>query len=316
VELIVLDARDVHAALDPVALLAELRQGFAALSGGRVVAPPRNQLTVPDGYLLGMPAWTAGRLMTVKLVNVFEGNAGHGLPSHQALLALFDPATGSHVALLDGTFITAIRTAAAAALATELLARDDARVLTILGAGVQGEHHLRLQPLVRPYREILVGSLRLEDAERLAATSPQARAIDRDEVADAVSASDVVCLCSHASEPIIQAAWVRPGTHVGSVGYAPPRGELDPALARRHPLFVETRLAFEAPPVGCAELAGIDPETGTELGEVVLGVRPGRRSPDQVTVYKAMGHAMEDMVAANLAYQTAIRTGRHRAVTI
>ena len=315
-DVVVLSAQDVRAALDPAALLAELRTGFAALSSGRVVAPSRNQLTVPGGYLLGMPAWMAGCLMTVKIVNVFEGNAQRSLPSHQALVALFDPDTGSHLAVLDGTYITALRTAAAAALATDLLARADARVLTILGAGVQGDHHLRLQPLIRPYREILIGSLHRADAERLAATHPRARAIGIDESANAVSSSDVVCLCTHASEPVVDAQWVRPGTHVCSVGYAPPRGELDPALARRHALFVETRLAFEPPPVGCGELDGIEPSTGTELGEVILGVRPGRTASDQVTVYKAMGHAMEDMVAANLAFRAVSGTGPRTVVTI
>lgn len=306
-EITILSAHDVRAALDPRALLAELRKGFAALSSGMIVAPPRNELTVPGGYLLGMPAWMGGSLMTVKMVNVFEGNPAKGLPSHQALIALFDPATGSHVAVLDGTYITALRTAGAAAVATDVLARPDAGVLTILGAGVQGEHHLLLQPLVRSYREILVGSLRHEDAERLAATHPRARAIGAGDVADAVSSSDVVCLCSHAPDPIVQSRWVRPGTHVSSVGYAPPRGELDPVLARDHSLFVETRQAFEPAPVGCSELVGIDPETGTELGEVILGERPGRERAGQVTVYKAMGHAMEDMVAANLAYRSASR---------
>jgi alanine dehydrogenase len=108
---------------------------------------------------------------------------------------------------------------------------------------------------------------------------------------------------------VVEESWIRPGTHVSSVGYRPPAGELPPALARDHSLFVETRLAFEPPPAGCAELAGLDPARATELGEVLLGRRPGRTRADEITVYKAMGHAIEDIVAAELVVAAAQRTG-------
>lgn len=251
-----------------------------------------------------MPGYAPGSDMTVKVVTVYESNLERGLPSHLATIGLYDPDTGACRAFMDGTYITAVRTSAAAAVAADLLARADARVLTIVGAGVQGHHHLQTFPLVRGFDDIRIASRRRADAEALAALHPQARVVE-DLEAD-VRASDVVALATHAAEPVIEAAWVVPGTHVSSIGYRPPRGELPPELLDRAGLFVETRIAFEPTPVGCAELAGVDPARGAELGELVLGQKPGRRSDDEITVYKAMGHVIEDIVAARLAFEAAV----------
>ncbi len=310
-----LSRSEVERLLEPEALLRALQQGFCDLSAGRIACPVRPELTVPGaGFLLPMAAWQAGGPMAVKMVTVFDGNIARGLPSHLALICLFDADTGATLAVMDGAHITALRTAGSAAVSTRLLARKDVRRLVILGAGVQGEAHLRLMPLVRDFDEILIGSLMLADAERLAATHPKARAIESFE--EAVRGADVVCLASHAHEPIIEADWLSPGCHVTSVGYAPPVGELDPEVPRRHRLFVETRLALEAPPAGCAELRGVDPSRATELGEVGLGQRPGRLDPREITVYKAMGIAMEDLVAARLVHDRACREGAGRMVPL
>lgn len=309
-EILFLNEREVEELIDLGVLLAELEEGFGQLSAGMVNAPDRNEIGMPGGaFLLGMPGYRDGSEMTVKVVTVFEENLrrGTGLPSHLAIICLFDPATGACRAFIDGTYITAVRTSASAAVSARLLAREDARVLTILGAGVQGEHHLRTFPLVRDFEEIRIGSLYVEDAERLALSDPRARAVDDFELA--VRESDVVALSSHAGEPIIDARWIGPGTHVSSVGYKPPHGELPRELVEHASLFVETRIAFEPTPVGCAELAGLDPNSSTELGEVVRGTRPGRASRDEITVYKAMGHVIEDMVAAEIAVRTARERG-------
>jgi len=301
--------------LDPKALLDALEQGFADLSEGRVACPVRPELSVPDaGFLLPMAAWQAGHSMTVKMVTVFDGNVERGQPSHLALICLFDPQTGATRTIMDGEHITALRTAGSAVVSVRLLARPDAKRLTILGAGVQGRAHLLLAPLVRDFDEILIGSLVYEDAVALAATHPKARAIRSFD--EAVRASDVVCLASHARAPIIANDWLPAGCHVTSVGYAPPSGELDPEIARRHRLFVETRLAFAPPPAGCAELAGLSADAATELGEVRIGRRDGRRDAAEITVYKAMGVAMEDMVAANLVDRRAQREGAGQIVEL
>jgi len=289
-------------------LLDGLQDGFRALELGQVQSPPRPQVTVPGkGFSLAMPAWRPGMPIAVKVVNVFDANLALGLPNHLAMLMLFDADTGAALCVMDATYITGIRTAASAVLSARLLAREDARVATIIGAGVQGREHLRLLPLIRDFERINVCSLHHDEAERLARRAPAARAVA--DVEAAVRESDIVCLATHSATPVIDASWVKPGTHVSSVGYHPPVGELPAALARGHRLFVETLDAFDAPPVGCAELAGLDRTRATTLGAVAAGQAAGRAGRDEVTVYKAMGVAMEDLVAANLAYEAALKAG-------
>jgi alanine dehydrogenase len=313
--ILLLNEMEVQRLLDSDALLDALAEGFRALSSGLVDAPRRNGVSVPNtGFLLAMPAYQQGREVTVKLVSVFHDNQRLGIPSHQALICLFDPETGTPFAFMDGTYITALRTAGAAALSTRLLARTDTRVLAIVGAGVQGRSHLTMLPRVRPFSEIRIASRHFAHAEQLAATDGRARAVETAE--EAVRGADVVCLCTNAGEPVVSLDWLAPGMHVTSVGYQPPGGELDPKVIAHGRLFVETRLAFEPPPAGCGELAGLDPSVGTELGEVLLGRRPGRQSRDEFTVYKAMGHACEDMAAASLVFHRAKQDGVGRTVVL
>jgi alanine dehydrogenase len=303
-----LSEAQVARCIDAGELLRELERSFGALARGEVQCPPRPQITVPGkGFSLTMAAWQPGMQLCVKVVNVFDGNLAIGLPNHLAVINLFDPDTGAVTCVMDATYITAVRTAAAAVLSHRLLARAESRVATIVGAGVQAREHLRLLPLVRDLDEIQICSLEFEHAERLASLHPKAHAVRS--VEDAVRCSDTVCLATHSATPVIDAAWVKPGTHVSSVGYHPPIGELPAALARERRLFVETLDAFAAPPVGCAELNGIDASRGTTLGDVVNDPMRGRSGGADITVYKAMGIAMEDMVAANLAYREARRSG-------
>jgi ornithine cyclodeaminase/thiomorpholine-carboxylate dehydrogenase len=312
-EVLCLDAAEVERLLELEPLLEALGQAFKALSAGEVSVPPRVSAEVADaGFLAAMPGYVPGMGIAVKLVSVFPGNHERGLPSHQALVTLFDPATGTPVCVMDGTHITAFRTAAASALSVSLLAREDARVLAVIGAGVQGAAHVRLVPHVREFDAIRVASRDPEHASRVALEQPGARAVASFE--EAVRGADVVCLCTHSGEPVIRLDWLNPGAHVTSVGYAPPAGELDPEIARRGNLFVEARVAFDPPPAGCGELAGIDPQSGTEIGELLLSRRPGRRSEDEITVYKSMGHAVEDAAAASIVYRAALELGGGRKV--
>jgi len=314
-DILLLNETEVQRLLDPDALLDALAEGFRAQSSGLVDAPKRNGVSVPNtGFLLAMPAYQQGREVTVKLVSVFHDNKRLGIPSHQALICLFDPETGTPLSFMDGTYITALRTAGAAALSTRLLARADTRVLAIVGAGVQGRSHLKMLSRVRQFSEIRIASRHFAHAEQLAATDARARVVETAE--EAVRGADVVCLCTNASEPVISSDWLGPGMHVTSVGYSPPGGELDPKVIEHGRLFVETRLAFEPPPAGCGELAGFDPSVGTELGEVLLGRALGRQSNDELTVYKAMGHACEDLAAASLVYHRAKQDGAGRTVVL
>ena len=177
-----------------------------------------------------MPGHAGNGLMTVKVVTVYESNLERGLPSHLATIGLYDAETGACRAFLDGTYITAVRTSAAAAVACDVLAREDARVLAIVGAGVQGEQHLRTFPLVRDFDEIRVSSLVHEDAERLAAADPRARAVRSAE--EAARGADVVALATHAAQPVVGAGVDR-ARHARELGRLPAARRRAPARADR-----------------------------------------------------------------------------------
>jgi ornithine cyclodeaminase/thiomorpholine-carboxylate dehydrogenase len=314
-ELLLLNREEVQSLLDLDELLDGLADGFIALSDGLVHAPPRSELNGEGaGHLLLKPAWLRGHPMAVKLVSTFAGNPDRGLPTIQAVITLFDPSTGTPLAIMDGAYITAMRTAACAALSARCLARTNARVLAIIGAGVQGQAHLKVLPRVREFSEIRIASLRVEDAQALAAADARARACASYE--EAVHGADVVCLCTTSGTPVISSDWLAAGAHVTSVGYAPPGGELPLEIIRQARLAVESRLSFEPPPAGCGELTGLDPTMGTELGHLLSGRAAGRASDSELTAFKSMGHAMEDMVAAAIVYRKARQQGVGRRASL
>ena len=296
---------EVRRLLDLDALLEALADAFVELSAGRASVPPRVAATTPDGFLAAMPGYVAG-VLEAKLVSVFPGNEGSGLPTHQALIVLFDEQSGTPVALMDGTHITAARTGASSAVATRALAREDASVLAVLGAGVQGRSHLEAVTRVRDFGEIRVASRTMQHAETLAGDFG-ARAVATFE--EAVRGADVVCCCTDSSEPVLRCEWLDRGAHVTSVGAARAGPELDGDTVRAGILVVESRIAFEPFPAGSHELAGLDPQSAAELGEILAGTRPARSSDDEITVYKSMGHAVEDAVAARLVYERARAEG-------
>ena len=309
-----LSDEDVQQLLDLDDLLDALARGFSGLSAGQVSAPPRNGVDVPAGFLLSMVAHAPDHPMGVKLVSVFHDNHRVGLPGHLALIALFDEQTGAPLAVMNGTYITAMRTAGGAAVSARLLSRPESRTLAVIGAGVQGAAHVRMLSRVRDFAAIRVVSASLDEAQRLAASDPRITAMVSAE--DAVRGADVVCLCTTSPRPVVESRWLSPGTHVTSVGYMPPGSELPGDLLDLARVFVETRLAYAAPPAGCAELAGREASQGTELGEVLSGARPGRESGAEITVYKSMGHAVEDLVAAQLVFERATRAGAGTLVAL
>lgn len=312
---LILSESDVEQFLDRRKLLSDLKDGFRAVARGELQMPPRPEISVPGkGFMLSMPAWLPGGPMMVKMVNVFESNLDLNLPNHLATIVLFDEANGNTVCIMDGTFITGIRTAASAVVSVDILARKDACTATIVGAGVQGLDHLALLPLVRNFEKIYVTSLVHEDAVRMAATCPIAEAVD--DPRNAIACSDVVCLASHSYSPVIDAQWIKLGTHVSSVGYAPPAGELPIELIERGRLFVEDPCAFEPTPVGCGELAGVDAKTGNILGVELMRADYLRDNDHEITVYKAMGIAMEDLVAARIAFEHALEIGHQKVAVL
>jgi len=307
-ELLYLSRQDVERLLDVDAMLDALGKVLIAFSAGITIVPPRVGIRVPDRGLMGtMPGYVPGVALEVKLVSVFPGNHVHALPSHQGLIALFDEGNGAPLAIMDGTYITAIRTGGTAAVATGALARKDAKVLAILGAGVQGASHLETMPRVRDFEEIRIASRDGVKAASLASRHPGARAVGSFEAA--VRGADVVACCTDSHEPVIRRDWLQPGVHVSSVGgtFGPEIDSLTMSAAR---VFVEWRgAATNPPPAGAHELQGLDAEKLTEVGEVLAGTRPGRVSEDEITVYKSTGHAVEDAATARLVYDRARAEG-------
>ena len=307
-ELLYLSRDDVERLLDIDAMLGALANALIAFSSGITVVPPRTAVRVPEAGLLGsMPGYIPGVALEVKLVSVFPGNHHRALPSHQGLIALFDEDDGAPLAVMDGTYITAIRTGGTAAVAARALARHDARVLAILGAGVQGASHLETFPRVRDFAEIRIASRDAEKAAGLASRHARARVAKTFE--EAVRGADVVACCTDTREPVVHREWLKAGAHLSSVGgtFGP---EIDPGIMSSSRVFVEWRgAATNAPPAGAHELQGMDPDKLTEVGEVLAGTRPGRISEDEITVYKSTGHAVEDAATARLVYDRARAQG-------
>jgi ornithine cyclodeaminase/alanine dehydrogenase-like protein (mu-crystallin family) len=294
---LVLSREEVERLLDVDELLERLERAFVELSAGRASVPPRVAAFAPSGLLGAMPGYVDG-VLAAKLVALFPDCE----PSHQALIAVFDSETGTPLAVMDGTHITAVRTGASSAVATRALAREGARVLAVLGAGVQGRSHLDAVRRVRDFDEVRVASRTFGHA---AALAEEIGAVAVESFEQAVRGADVVCCCTHASEPVLRREWLSPGAHVTSVGAALDGPELDPATVRAGLLCVESHVAFSPPPAGSFELQGLDPDEAVELGEVLAGTRLGRNDEEQITVYKSMGHAVEDAAAAALVLERA-----------
>jgi alanine dehydrogenase len=260
-----------------------------------------------------MPAYLpAADALTVKLVTLFEGNTGTELPTHQAAIGVFSPDRGNLLALMDGTWITAARTAAGSALATRLLARDDARVLTIVGTGVQARSHAWAVPRVRAFDEVRVVGRERAKAEALAGELG-ARVFDS--YAEGIDGADVVCATTHSPEPVVRRDWLGDGTHVNSVGMHPAGREIAEDVVRDAFVVVESRASAVAGfPTGSNELAGTDPETVVELGEVVA--EAARPEPGALTLYKSVGVAVMDAAAAALVLRKAQEAGIGRDVEL
>jgi ornithine cyclodeaminase len=315
--MLVLRQAEVRRLLDLDRLVDALADAHAALSAGDVSMPPRVAALVPEREaLLGvMPAYIPSAGLACKLVTLFPQNRDR--ETHQAAILVFDHENGTPLALMDGTYITATRTAAGSALATRLLAREDARVLAVIGTGVQARTHGRAIPRVRPVEEIRVAGRDAAKAEAVAAElGPAARAVESYE--EALRGADIVAAATHAMEPVVRRDWLEPGTHVNSVGLNPAGRELDEATVAAATIVIESReSSLAAPPAGAPELAGIDPaRIHAELGELVSGVKPGRTSQDELTLYKSVGVAVQDAAAAALVLSAARERGIGREVDL
>lgn len=328
--MLVLTRTEVAGLLDVDELIDALAGAMADLSAGRASVPPRTGLVVPerDGRLMAMSAHVPARsVLMTKLVSLFPHNAGTALPTHQAVIVMFDAGTGAPVALLDGTEITAVRTGACSALSVRLLARQDAAVLAVLGTGVQARSHARAVVRVRDIEQIRVAGRDAGHVAQLVAELAEELKIEvrsSASYADAIRGADVVCATTHATEPVVRRAWVSPGTHVTSVGYNVSGRELDDDLVVQSLVCVEWRQAALAPlPSGSPDLleplrAGFITEehVHAELGELVAGTKAGRTSKEQLTLYKSVGVAVQDATAASLVVAAAQKAGVGRHIDL
>jgi ornithine cyclodeaminase len=318
---LVLTHAEVEMLLEPAPLVDAVAAAMVDLSAGRASMPPRGAASVRERHamLAAMPAFlpSAGAL-TAKLVSLFPDNVDR--PTHQAVIVSFDPRTGSPLALMDGTCITAARTAAGSALATRLLARPGSAVVTVIGTGVQARSHSRAVATLEGVEIVQIAGRDRQEAARLAdelvVSGVPAKPVD--DIEGAVRSADVVCLTTHADRPVVRREWLRPGTHLNSVGYnSSGTGEIDAATLRDAIVVVESRAAALAPPPsGAIELRRAI-EDGViaahhihaELGELVAGERSGREDDTQLTVYKSVGVAVQDAAAAAMVLAGARRRG-------
>ena len=321
--MLILSRNEVERLLNLDKLVDALATAMAELSAGRVSMPPRIGAFVPEhgGVLATMPAYVpSSKTLSTKLVTVFPGNVAKGLESHQAMIAVFDSETGLTQAVMDGAHITAVRTAAGSALATKLLARKDSSVLAVIGTGVQARAHARAITRVRTIREIRVVGRSLEKANALAKEISGESGIQSsgsDSAEKAAKGADIICATTHSAEPVVLGRWLEPGMHVNSVGFNIAGREVDAEAIAKSLLVVESReVVLAPPPVGANEIgwairdgAITADHIHAEIGELVVGNKPGRTSPEQVTLYKSVGIALQDAVAARLVLDAARQSG-------
>jgi ornithine cyclodeaminase/alanine dehydrogenase-like protein (mu-crystallin family) len=287
---------DVERLLRMEDLIPVMADALATLSAGRAVQPVRLVVPVAEhrGFFGVMPAYAGGAL-GAKLVTWYPNN--QGVPTHHAIVQLFRPETGEPLVTLDGTLVTEMRTGAVSAVATNHLARKDASVLAILGSGVQARSHLEALRLVRSFRDVRVWSPRNASAF---AVRHGVRAVESAE--EAVRGADVIVVATMSRVPVLSGAWLSPGTHINAVGAVRPDWrELDDEAVTRARVFVESREAASRESGDVIAARGI----AAEIGEVIAGTARGRESADEITLFKSVGVAVEDVAAASLVYRLA-----------
>ena len=316
--MLILGLADVLAALAPEECAEAMAAVLAAHARGEALMPLRSVASFDGaaGFLGTMPAWRGGGepVFSLKSVCVMPGNPARGLDAHQGTVTLFDGTTGVPRAILNASAVTAVRTAAVSAVATRLLARPQARVLAILGAGVQARAHVRALAGVREFESVRVYAPSAEHARAVASLADGAGSIAAS-AEEAVRGADVVVLATSSREPVLRREWLEPGTHVNAVGASQPSArELDVDTVAASALFCDSResLRTEAAEFRLAvEQGAIDGEDHVrgELGEVLAGLADGRRSAEELTVFRSLGLAVEDLAAAETAVARARELG-------
>ena len=324
-KLLVLSADDLAQAVSMEESIEGVKDAFARLSAGRASTPPRIavDVTAASGTTLLMGAHVDGLGLATKTVSVFPGNRERGEPVVHGLVLVLDPETGRPQALCDGNFLTALRTGAASGVATELLSRTDARVGVVIGCGAQGRTQALAIDCVRELEEIRLCDRQIEVASRLVDElrgQVGARLVCHGDPSRAIVDADVICAATTSATPVFDGKLLKPGAHVNGVGsFTLEMRELDGETVTRSRVFIdsmESALA-EAGDLVRAENEGLTSREGwVELGLVAAGQSPGRRSASEITLFKSVGHAVQDVAVAAIAFAAARERGLGRVVEL
>ena len=326
-KVLVVNGSEVRTLLPMDECIDVMSDALAALARSEAMVPLRQIMWLPEkvGALGMMPGYISGiDAVGLKVITVFPGNHGTRFDSHQGAVLLFEATHGQLLAIMDATTITAIRTAAVSGVATRLLAREDAESLAILGSGVQAGTHLAAMLHSRPIQKVRVWSRDAAHAQRFAERESKRHGIAINvmtSVQDAVKECDIICTTTSAREPILRGEWITPGTHINAVGSSVPfTRELDSTAVKIARLFVDRRESAlnEAGDFLLARKEGIIEDTHIvgEIGEIMIGEIDGRRTSDEITLFKSLGLGIEDLAAANHIYRKAIQSNDGTAVEL
>jgi ornithine cyclodeaminase len=324
-EILVVNQREVERLLPMAECIEAMAEAFTALARGGAIQPLRSIVWLPGRKgALGLMPGALPAIAGLKAVTFFPGNEGTELDSHQGAVLLFEAERGQLLAILDATSITAIRTAAVSGLATRLLAREDAGDLALIGSGVQARTHLDAMGAVRTLRRVRVFSRDADAARAFAERESRRREIRVEPVGsarEAVAGADLVCTVTSARDPVVKGEWIAAGAHINAVGSSQASArELDTAAAKRSRLFVDRRESAMAE-AGEYVLAKSEGAVGAEhiraeIGDILIGKARGRESRDEITLFKSVGLAIEDLAAARLVFDKASAAGAGTAVAL
>ncbi len=325
VRVLVIGERDVHQLLPMRACIEAMSRAFAGLSASGFMQPPRIIAWQPDrtGAIAAMPAWLGEPLaLGAKIISVFPQNRQVGMESHQGLVALFETEHGALRAIVHAGAITAIRTAAVSGLATRLLANQNAGDLAILGSGTQARTHLQAMLETRAIRRVRVWSRTPQHARAFAQQAAREHGVDVaavDTAREAVDGADIICTVTASTSPLLEGLWLADGAHVNAVGSSvPPFRELDTQAIVRAKLFVDSHESALREPddirVPLAEGAIAQTHILADLAQLASGEHPGRTSKSEITIFKSVGLAIEDLAAAQAVYERALAEGRGTAI--
>ena len=307
----VLSAADIGRAIDMRASIDAMSAAFTQLAAGRTNVPQRLGLTTDAGLVLAMPGSLPDEpALAIKVVTVFPANAQRNLPSIYGLVLVLDASTGAPVALMEGGHLTALRTGATSGLATKLMARDDAHVVALFGAGVQARTQLAGVRAVRDIREVRIVSRRRELAEQLAREIVGIDVCVLPDASTAIRGAHVVITATTSSTPLFDGDDLQPGAHINAIGaYTEHMREVDSATVQRARVVVDTRhgALVEAGDLLIPIREGVidSKHIVAELGELVNGSVPGRTSTHEITLFKSVGHAAEDVALAHRVLEIA-----------